>query len=357
MRNPTASLAIQIIVSQTLEADRRFVDVPWTKETVNRLHQLDKENSSHKTLNRTHALFIDYLPVKIKYYIGDAPDISNYATQNDVMIWTTTVYTGNTKLKTDSYVCQLRPEWYSSYVSQHNVKFDQVVPVKDFSCFINRMDTNRQSWFYLLIRRNLLTRGFVSFNMDTTRVDGFDSSVTSSEEVFEAQYSRHMTNFSVEHAVAKSIVPYKNFNEDAGLDHVIMQSRFNIILETYFSNNEEITFTEKTIRSLRLPRPWLLYAASHAVETLRSWGFDTLDDLVDHSRYDLLDDCIQRQSVVLDIAQELCNFDVEQHWERLQQAAIHNSNLLKQWSDDLPAVARNDTIKLLNKVYSLHGAK
>lgn len=357
MKPFSTTVSIRKVVATTLEADSRFVDSPYTKETVDQFDRFANDYSGHNTSNRTLEFFIDYLPVKIKLYIGDAPDISVYAARNDIMLWTTTVYTGQTKLKTDAYVCQLGPEWYSSYVSQHNVKFDQVVPVKDFSCFINRMDINRQSWFYLLIRRNLLPRGFVSFNMDTARVDGFDPLITRPAEVFEAQYSNHMTNFSVEHAVAKLIIPYKNFNEDADLDHVIMQSRFNIILETYFSNNEEITFTEKTIRSLRLPRPWLLYAASHAVETLRSWGFDTLDDLVDHSRYDLLDDCIQRQSVVLDIAQELCNFDVEQHWERLQQAATHNSNLLKQWSDDLPAVARNDTIKLLDKVYSLHGAK
>ena len=327
----------------------QFYNVPF-------LDQDQKQALLDAADNHRHAVFVDHsMPVKVMMYLGDAPNLDQYKKQDDILVWTPTVYSENYKSTYNTLLSPMSPNWYSLYFHHFDGQYQNITPTKDFNCFINRMDVVRQSWLYLLIRRNIFERGFVSFNMDVSRLDNYDSSV-SADQVFERQFQNHMNNFSDEHHIAKSIVPYRNFDLSADLMTIVMQSRFSIVLETYFHNNNEITFTEKTFRALVLPRPWLLFCSKHAVTTLRNWGFDLLDDLVDHSRYDNIDHEIHRQSIILDLAQEMLDFDVVKHQARLLQAAAHNLNLIKQWRQDLHAVAAEDTKNLLDKVHDLYRA-
>ena len=336
-----------IVMASVAANDTRFVKVPLTAsqklELRNMLISMDKEKE-----RRDLTIFDTFLKIKSKFYLGDAPTLHKYRDKKNLVIWTPTVYAQDSDL-----IHQISPQWYSLYFEHFDQKYSESEPVKDFNCFINRMDINRQSWLYLLIRRGLFNKGFVSFNMDVTRLDNYDPE-ESAITVFDRQFQTHMTNFEPEHNVARSIVPYRNFDE-TDLSSVLMQSRFSIVLETYFVAPDEITFTEKTFRSLVFPRPWLLYAGPHAVQTLRSWGFDVLDDLVDHSAYDGVEDCIQRQSIILDLAETMCHFDLVAHRERLQQAASHNLDLLRKWREDLPNVAHKDTQRFLDKIYTLYG--
>lgn len=344
---PSISFDLLIVMASVAADDTRFVKVPLTSsqklELRNMLISMNKEKE-----RRDLTIFDTFIKIKSKFYLGDAPELHKYPDKTDLVIWTPTIYAQDSTL-----IHQMSPEWYSLYVESFDWNYQDTEPVKDFNCFINRMDINRQSWLYLLIRRNLFNKGFVSFNMDTTRLDNYDPS-KSALEVFDQQFQTHMTNFETEHEIARSVVPYRNFDaEDLGT--VLLQSRFSIVLETFFSESGEITFTEKTFRSLIFPRPWLLYAAKDAVETLRSWGFDVLDDLVDHSAYDGVEDCIQRQSIILDLAETMCHFDIAANRTRLQKAAAHNLSLLKQWKADLPDIAKKDTERFLDKVYALYG--
>jgi len=83
---------------------------------------------------------------------------------------------------------------------------------------------------------------------------------------------------------------------------------------------------------------------------LRSIGFDVLDDVVDHS-YDQQDSFVQRQSIILDQAQRLCDLDMRPDvLQRLTQAARHNRNLVKgfneSWPQDLEVCITNAVKKL-----------
>lgn len=336
-----------IDMASVVAHDARFVKQKFTSDQLLELRKMFMSNSK-ETARRDFAVFDYFLQIKTKFYLGDAPNLRKYSDKKNLVIWTPTVYD-----QTCDLIYQMSPQWYSLYFENFDLDYQDTVPIKNFNCFINRMDVNRQSWLYLLMRRNLFDKGFVSFNMDVTRLDNYDPTV-SAADVFEQQFQTHMTNFEAEHNVAKSIVPYRNFDtEDLGT--VLMQSRFSIVLETYFAEPDEITFTEKTFRSLVFPRPWLLYAAPGAVHTLRNWGFDVLDDLVDHAVYDNVNDCIQRQTAILDLAQTMCKFGVTANQPRLQQAAAHNLVLLKQWRSELPEIARKDTERFLDKVYELYG--
>lgn len=334
-------LDVLLVMARTFVDDPRFNKEKFTDEQLLKILSVPR-------IHRGVAGVNYFVKIQSRIYLGDAPDLRQYHDKKNLVIWTPTVYAQDNAL-----IHQMSPQWYSLYFEHFDWNYQDTAPVKDFNCFINRMDVNRQSWLYLLIRRNLFDRGFVSFNMDVSRLDNYDPTVSAST-VFDQQFQSHMTNFEDEHRIARSIVPYRNFDTQ-DLVAVLMQSRFSIVLETYFAVPDEITFTEKTFRTLVCPRPWLLYAAPGAVKTLRNWGFDVLDDLVDHTAYDNVNDCIQRQTAILDLAETMCKFDVTANQTRLQQAAAHNLSLLKQWRGELVDVAYKDTQRFLDKVYALYG--
>ena len=319
-------------------------------------HWRRQRTLGHTVIGRQFTPYSAYLPVDVYWYTGDAAsddDLARLSFQQTLdrkaVLVSSTVYRNSCKSMTESYFTPLTPAVYSWYYKDYNQTFNNITPVKDFSCFIGRMDPSRQGWFYQLIRRNLLPHGFVSFLMDNKRLSEFNDLTPA--QTFEQQYQKYMTIFADEHAIAKDIVPYQNFDKNANLDDVIMQSRFSIVLETYFDNNDQLTFTEKIIRSLRLPRPWLLFSSQHAVKYLRDWGFDVLDDLVDHDRYDNIEFNIHRQTVLLDMAQELLDFDTVKHWDRLHAASQHNLAQLKYWQDNVSDLVRADFKRLLDKIY------
>lgn len=303
------------------------------------------------------SVYTDFLPADVWWRSGDPPGKNReYPTavrwKKPIIFFTPTVYPGQPPQIDNAKFHTAGPEYYCMYYENYNNKIDWVTPSKDFNCLISRMDPIRQSWLYLLIRRKLFDRGYVSFTMDNSRITEFDN--VPAADAFELQYNKYMSNFEAEHNFAKSIVPYRNFDIDQDLDELIMQSKFTIVLETYSSDNSEITFTEKIIRSLRLPRPWLLFSVQYGVKQLSSWGFDTLDDIVDHS-YDSIENSIERQSAILDIAERMCDFDVELHRDRLMQASDHNMKLLRNWQENLDSFALRDAKLLLDKIYNLYG--
>jgi hypothetical protein len=223
---------------------------------------------------------------------------------------------------------QFPASWYGLYSG--SIQVDPQKPTKKFNCLINRMDPIRQSWFYQLIRRNLLDQGLVSFNMDIrshtvdNQFDPGDDPLT----VFEQQFQRYLQIFQPEHELSKTMVPYRNFDCDP--QTAIMQTEFSIVLETSFDRNEVITFSEKIFRCLKLPRPWVMFAMKNAVAYLKNLGFDVLDDLVDHA-YDSIEFAIDRQVAILDQCQIMCQRELTTNdIKRCEQAAQHNQNLLEK---------------------------
>jgi len=345
-------LVIQLV--KDLEKHPCFFPRKFTDDE--KAHWLSRRHHLHDVTERNFVPYSSYLPVDVYLFSGDAAsddDLSRLSFQQTLdrkaVLISSTVYRNSLQATVEPYFTSLTPAIYSQYFENYNQTFVNITPVKDFCCFIGRMDPSRQGWFYQLIRRNLLPHGFVSFLMNNKRLNEFGHMTPG--QAFEQQYQKYMTIFANEHAIAKDIVPYQNFDKNTDPDDLIMQSRFNIVLETYFANNDQLTFTEKIIRNLRLPRPWLLFSSQHAVRYLRDWGFDVLDDLVDHDRYDNIEFHIDRQTVILDMAQELLDFDTVKHWDRLHTASQHNLAQLKYWQNNVNNLVRADFTRLLDKIY------
>jgi hypothetical protein len=192
---------------------------------------------------------------------------------------------------------------------------------------MSRIDPFRQSWAYLLIRRGLWSQGYISFCVKPSPNDRNDLSM-SPEEILERNLQKNMLHFSTEHEILKKQVPYCNF-DDSNLNKVIMNSTFSIVIETC-AKGGLISFSEKIMRHLKLPRPWVLFTSQYGVKHLKQIGFDVLDDVVDHS-YDNILHNAERQSRILDIAESMCNLQINSSLQqRLETAAIHNQQLLTQ---------------------------
>jgi hypothetical protein len=151
-------------------------------------------------------------------------------------------------------------------------------------------------------------------------------------QIFEYGFQQYHQIFKEEHKQIKDRIPFRTFKESNDLTNLILTSKFSLILETWFHDNRVITFSEKTMRGLQLPRPWVLFSTQYAIKQLRNWGFDVLDDIVDHS-YDNIADSVLRQVCILDQMKLLASLDIELIVARCIQASNHNQSILKMWHD------------------------
>jgi len=212
--------------------------------------------------------------------------------------------------------------WYAPY------KIENKPVIRQYNCFNNRMDALRQSWMYALHRRNMIDEGFVSFNVDTERVSYLHGMTTL--EAFDYHYKTHFQIFEKEHQELRTQVPFKNFIETGNLADTILRSGVSICLETYSTDNNVISLSEKIFRNLQIPRPWLLFCSAGSIQHLRDIGMDVLDDIVDHS-YDNMSSPIDRQVAILNTCQDMYDLNIDAIFPRLAEAAKHNQNILSNW--------------------------
>lgn len=233
------------------------------------------------------------------------------------------------KLVTDNVVdlehIPLYPEFWGTF--SYSPEYTPQEPTKLFNCFMNRICTTRQSWFYQFVRRNLLQHGNVSFLLDARQPPH-------GKELYEANFDGYEI-FETEHNLMKDRVPFINFASD--LDQAVVDSQFSVVIETYFDWPGTIAFSEKVFRALQLPRPMMLYSMPSSVKVLKDYGFELFDDVVDHS-YDSEPNQIQRQIMILD---QLCAWRdrpfTSQQQVDFEHRVKHNRNLLQELRNKWPA--------------------
>lgn len=225
----------------------------------------------------------------------------------------------------------LYPEYWGSF--SYNPQYKNNIPTRLFNCFINRTDPIRQSWFYQLVRRNLIDQGSVSFLLDYQMLpDGI--SKHDKDGLYQWVFDQGCEIFAKEHEQMRTQVPFQNFSGD--LDQVMCDSRVGLVIETYFDRPDVIAFSEKIFRALQLPRPFLLYCCPGAINAIRSCGFNVYDDIIDHS-YDLEKNDIHRQVLLLDKLEKSKDIIyTNQTLKEFEQRAEHNRALLRQLKDNWP---------------------
>jgi hypothetical protein len=201
-------------------------------------------------------------------------------------------------------------------------------PGKLYNCFIQRIDSVRQSWFYFLHHYNLLDKGYVSLLMyqlsDYSNLTGIDLF-----EYIHYQYQLDkLPKFQKSYIETRNQIPYQNFQELNNLIPLIQDSKYSLVLETYaLENSGCYCFTEKSLRDLQFPTVSLLFLQSGGIAKLNSLGIQTplclnsLDNLPWH----------QRQQELLKI---LVEDSIEFDYNLLYNQAMHNRELLQTWKCD-----------------------
>ena len=201
-------------------------------------------------------------------------------------------------------------------------------PSKLYNCFIQRVCSIRQSWFYFLHHYDLLDKGYVSLLMKQLS----DYSNLTGKELFDfihhTYHLNQLPHFEKAHQALRTVVPYRNFTEDNDLTPLILDSKYSLILETYALEDDtnRWCFTEKSLRSIQFPTVSLLFLQKHGISKLREFGFefDSSIDKIDSLPWQ------QRQQQLLQILIENCvDFDSKTLYNQSQ----HNRQLLKSWKN------------------------
>jgi hypothetical protein len=186
-------------------------------------------------------------------------------------------------------------------------RFDPVYvdrkPIDGYNCFMNRESGERSRLFNELSSRNILKQGLVSYNA----------------------------------------YGHNTLYKGGTLEQYTIDSKISVVMETYILDTK-IVFSEKIFRSLQLPRPWLLYCSPHSIELLKTHCFDVLEDYVDIA-YDTIKNHWNRMDAILDqLETSITKKYTRRDYERFEQAATHNQQLLAQFAMDWPI--RLECVKL-----------
>ena len=186
-------------------------------------------------------------------------------------------------------------------------RFDPVYvdrkPIDGYNCFMNRESGERSRLFNELSSRNILKQGLVSYNA----------------------------------------YGHNTLYKGGTLEQYTIDSKISVVMETY-TLDTKIVFSEKIFRALQLPRPWLLYCSPHSIELLKTHGFDVLEDYVDIA-YDTIKNHWNRMDAILDqLETSITKKYTRRDYERFEQAATHNQQLLAQFAMDWPI--RLECVKL-----------
>lgn len=207
---------------------------------------------------------------------------------------------------------------------------ETVAHSKRFSCFTQRVDPVRQSWFYFLVHHQLLNSGNISFWFDQTN-DPEYAGLDPKQLIEYIHYNYNLDqlpHFDSAYLEIKDHIPYKNFKGDS-IEHLIAESKFSLILETYATDiNSAIAVNEKTLRDIQFPSSPLLFSQQHTVFELEKHGFafpGYMTSIDQEPAWQI------RQRMLLDILLD----DPEVDFHECTVRAEQNRQAMRQWMDKI----------------------
>jgi hypothetical protein len=249
-------------------------------------------------------------------------DSVNYdtATSNNCLI------TDNHFLNERKNVIQLAPELWHIYYFEHELQ--NITPVYKFNCLMNRLSGERLMLLYKLQERDLVHDNIISFNCSLH--NQIDATVGERKKRYrDFHRDCQWPHWNEVHEELYSHIP-KFLPADIDPDTAAMLSEVTIVVESYVSDTV-IAFSEKIFRALQTPRPWLLFCSPGSVALLRNYGFDVLDDLIDHS-YDAIEKDNRRADKILNQINK-----IQFNAARCEQAAAYNRLILQKLATKWPA--------------------
>ena len=223
----------------------------------------------------------------------------------------------------------LAPEFWHIY--RCNPILEETTLLHKYTVLMNRISGERLMLLYKLAEHNLLEKGLVGFNC---LYHDKDPDVKQRQQHFANMHSK--CGWHKWDSIHKELLPDMPMLVNMDPDTAAMNSDITLVVESYVSDTV-IAFSEKIFRALQTPRPWVLFCSPDSVSVLRSYGFDVMDDVVDHD-YDSIVDTEQRIDCIL---KQISSFQ-SRPLQRYKQAVQTNQALLDklkfQWSYKLQSI-------------------
>lgn len=227
----------------------------------------------------------------------------------------------NTETKAE--VIQMGPEMWGIFSLPFNEIPNIGVPTKRMNCLIHRQSGERLMFLYKMYERDLLNNNLVSFGCFTgDQYVPYANRRKDFNDLHKAQDWPHWDNLQEELRPQMPIL----LDHSLLADEAAMQTELTVVVETYV-NEDVIAYSEKIFRALQLPRPWVMFNGPKAVSILRNYGFDVLDDIVNHAYYDDTISQDRRADKILNTINSVASWE-NINKERLVKAATHNRLLL-----------------------------
>lgn len=248
-------------------------------------------------------------------------------------------------LVTDYRVYQLPVSYFGVF---NYVPADQAYqPTHRFNFSVNRLDSQRELILLELLKQSggldqVQHNDYINFN---ARTPGNNHSLLGIRKDFSDCWNQlkqiHNSEYQTVFEQALAQIPIRN--HQLTVEQAQVGAYINLVIETY-AGDASIAFSEKIFRALLTPAPWAVFSAKNAVQYLQQLGFDTLNDIVDHSYDSLYQDTspygkekiAKFISINLQNYQNLKTMDIQQLTARCRCAAEHNQHLLKQLQQKWP---------------------
>jgi hypothetical protein len=198
-----------------------------------------------------------------------------------------------------------------------------------YNCFIQRVDSVRQSWFYFLKHYNLLDKGYVSFLLYQIKEYTDLSGVELYDFIHEKYGLNELPHFHQAYLDMRDQVPYKNFKENNDLPTYLRECKYSLTLETYACIDSHIAscYTEKLQRAIQFPTINLLFSQQNSLLKLHKLGFEIDEHMLEIDKHPWG----ERQQMILDI---LVNDSVEFDHKKVYNRAIYNKNKFKHYKNE-----------------------
>lgn len=238
---------------------------------------------------------------------------------------------------TQADICQLPHSWFGIYGYVPD-SVDPDIPVRDFGLCVNRIDAERLSVFCELDRICDIEQelyGNVNCEAHDRNLSDQDRQQEFARIFYSSLAATTRSACSASFNRLKTQIPFRNHS--LTVEQVHAASRVNIIMETYCQDHT-VALSEKIFRALVTARPWVVYAGRYAVARIKQLGFDVLDDVVDHARYDhLTSRDLTKYQILVNVAKQTLDAhpDSVEFQNRLARAAKHNQQLLAHYRSQL----------------------
>lgn len=210
--------------------------------------------------------------------------------------------------------------------SYNNYELVDVPKKKLYSCFIQRVESVRQTWLYFLHQKDLLDKGNVCFHMK--QLAGYSD--LSGIELYDWIHQNYgldkVPHFHKSYLALRNQIPYLNFVKDADPNQLLMDSKYFLALETYATDDDcgVSGVYEKSLSALQFACFPLLFCQRGTIGLLKSTGLEIPTTLLDLDNLPWQ----QRQQKLLAILEE---DQGEYIWAEYKDRALHNRELITSW--------------------------